>query len=313
MDYLSYPMEFIHKVEYQFNERTTIPWMHAHWQWSIYISLLYLALVLGGRRYMRDRPPYDLRAALCMWSTALSAFSFYAVLRIYPPSFNMVYVGGWRHAVCDSRSYVGSVGTGVWAFLFPFSKLPELFDTLFIVLRKSKLNFLHVYHHITVFVYCWYSYAYPIGPGIWFGIVNYTVHSIMYAYYALTATGRRLPRWVSTCITLIQLSQMFVGIWLNYVSITSLLNGNACNTNWFAIGLSIFFYTSYAILFANFFYWSYCAKGKGGAESEKGEKVKGGSSRVPVEGARPVVNGVQANGSTSGLKKGGVANGSVKH
>ena len=46
-----------------------------------------------------------------------------------------------------------------------FSKLPELGDTIFIVLRKQRLIFLHWYHHITVFVYCWYSYGHPVATG----------------------------------------------------------------------------------------------------------------------------------------------------
>ncbi len=53
------------------------------------------------------------------------------------------------HGICDSRSYIGSYGGGIWAFLFPLSKLPELVDTAFIVLRKQKMVFLHWYHHIT--------------------------------------------------------------------------------------------------------------------------------------------------------------------
>ena len=48
------------------------------------------------------------------------------------------------------------------------SKLPELGDTLFIVLRKQQLIFLHWYHHITVFIYVWYSYAGHTAPGRWF-------------------------------------------------------------------------------------------------------------------------------------------------
>eukprot|EP00122_Pirum_gemmata_P011475 Pgem_evm2s10633 len=49
--------------------------------------------------------------------------------------------------------------SGMWTTLFIFSKIPELFDTMFIVLRKRPLIFLHWYHHITVLAYCWHAYA----------------------------------------------------------------------------------------------------------------------------------------------------------
>ena len=292
MDYLTDPLTLINKIETQFDEKKAIPWMNAHWHWSFYFSALYLLLIYLGQRYMKDRKPYNLRRELCMWSTALAVFSFYAMLRIFPHGRFMVVSNGWQHGFCDSYSYVGSHGSGLWAFLFPLSKLPELFDTLFIVLRKQQLSFLHCYHHVTVFIYCWFSYAYPISTGIWFGMVNYSVHAIMYAYYAVKASGRSPPRWVAKIITTIQLSQMFVGIFINYVGITSLLSDTTCGTNWFAIGISIFFYASYAVLFGNFFYWAYI--------SRRPRKPRESKS-VKFDDITPTANGV-ANG---GIPNGG--------
>ena len=258
-----YPQVFfrtLHNVELRFDERRAIPWMNSHWHWSFYYSALYLTLIYAGQKYMKNKQPYNLRRALCCWSAGLSLFSFMAMYRIYPLAYSMVHVGGLQHAVCDTDSYIGSRGGGLWAFLFPLSKLPELVDTMFIVLRKQKMVFLHWYHHVTVFIYCWYSYAWPISTGIWFGIVNYSVHALMYAYYAVKASGRSPPRWIAKTITTIQLSQMFVGILLNYLATKALLENKTCKMTPFKIGISIFFYASYAILFGNFFYWSYIHK-----------------------------------------------------
>lgn len=303
MEYLTQPFRFIDKLESQFDEKKAIPWMASVWHWSFYFSALYLALIYLGQRYMKNKDPYNLRRALCMWSALLGLFSLFAVFRIIPHAWRMVYLSGWRHAVCDERSFIGSTGAGLWAFLFPLSKLPELVDTAFIVLRKQKLSFLHYYHHVTVFIYCWYSYAYPVGPGIWFGIVNYCVHAIMYCYYAVKASGRNPPRWVAKSITTIQLSQMFVGILLNYLSIESLMNNKTCKTNWFAIAISIFFYASYAVLFANFFYWAYIHKKP---RSQNQTDVKHiGNGVTPVKSV--------ANGAANGTIPMSVANGTMQN
>ena len=55
------------------------------------------------------------------------------------------------------------------------------------MLRKQKLIFLHWYHHITVLIYCWYSFSQYTAPARWFVVMNFVVHSIMYTYYAFRA------------------------------------------------------------------------------------------------------------------------------
>jgi hypothetical protein len=44
-----------------------------------------------------------------------------------------------------------------WLFFFNVSKLFEFVDTVFIVLRKRPLMFLHYYHHIVTLGFCWVS------------------------------------------------------------------------------------------------------------------------------------------------------------
>ena len=52
--------------------------------------------------------------------------------------------------------------------LFIYSKVPELVDTAFVVLRKKPLIFLHWYHHVTVLLYCWHSYYTLSSAGLYF-------------------------------------------------------------------------------------------------------------------------------------------------
>lgn len=56
--------------------------------------------------------------------------------------------------VCNSFIIQNKV-SGFWTTMFVLSKVPELGDTIFIVLRKQPLIFLHWYHHATVLVYSW--------------------------------------------------------------------------------------------------------------------------------------------------------------
>jgi hypothetical protein len=67
----------------------------------------------------------------------------------------------------------------LWVQLFILSKIPELIDTVFIVQRKRPLIFLHWYHHVTVLLYCWHSYATEASQALYFVAMNYSVHAVM--------------------------------------------------------------------------------------------------------------------------------------
>lgn len=268
MDVLLKPIKFLDDFEGRFDEKQTLPYMRWFWPSCFLFSAVYVVIIFGGTYLMRKRERWDLQRALCMWNTGLSAFSFIALLRVCGWEYNRYRQGGLTFLNCDMTYLSGSGGNGLWAFMFMFSKLPELGDTIFIVLRKGHISFLHWYHHISVMCFTWWSYAYPIGPGVMFGTVNYFVHAIMYAYYAYRASGRNLPRWVARCITTLQLSQMFLGIYWNYLGVRELVRGNMCAMDYLNVKVAIAMYASYAILFSNFYYWTYIRKKPKGARIE---------------------------------------------
>lgn len=167
--------------------------------------------------------------------------------------------------------------SGFWTWMFVLSKLPELGDTIFIVLRKQPLIFLHWYHHITVLLYSWYSYTEYTASARWFIVMNYCVHSIMYSYYALRSMRYSPPKQIAMLITSCQLSQMIVGCVVNYFAHQYITEKQECHISQTNIKLSMAMYFSYFVLFARFFqksYFSKTPKSKDGGGHHNEYKIK---------------------------------------
>lgn len=175
---------------------------------------LYILFLVIGRSYMKDRKPFQLTTAFAYWNLFLSIFSFYGVTRTVPHLLYRLATESLEDSVCKSAhvGYGGGV-TGLAVQIFILSKIPELLDTVFLILLKKEVIFLHWYHHITVLLYCWNSYVTESAAGLWFVAMNYSVHSVMYLYFYLQTTNQT-PKWMKKnafFITFMQIMQMFVG------------------------------------------------------------------------------------------------------
>ena len=53
-----------------------------------------------------------------------------------------------------------------------------------------------------------YSYAELAATCRWFVVMNYSVHALMYSYYAVRASRVKVPKPLAMVITLLQLLQM---------------------------------------------------------------------------------------------------------
>ena len=189
---------------------------------------------------------------MAAWNLFLAIFSFIGMTRVVPHLLYSIYRNGYYHTICgETLPHYGHGAVSFWCTLFVLSKIPELLDTLFIVLRKKPLMFLHWYHHITVMLYSWHGIGNLSPGGIYFIGMNYTVHAIMYFYYFLTACGIR-PKWAK-CVTIIQLSQMVVGVMVCASSIYYRYYAVPCATTDEALRWGIVMYSSYFALFLKFF------------------------------------------------------------
>lgn len=127
---------------------------------------------------------------------------------------------------------------------------------MFLFLFKKELIFLHWYHHVTVLIYCWFSYQDFASTGRWFMNMNFLVHSIMYSYFALKSMRIRVPLIVSKLITFMQILQMIIGIYINWVAYTVKLESECPISNENLL-FSLLMYLSYFGLFFQFFFNAY--------------------------------------------------------
>jgi len=221
--------------------------------------VLYLLFCHFGVRYMENLKPFGLNKALAVWNLFLSIFSTYGAIRTVPHMIYRIATKSFESTVCESpHTAFGAGASGLAVQLFILSKIPELVDTVFIVLRKKPLIFLHWYHHVTVLLYCWNAYVTEAGAGLYFVSMNYTVHAVMYFYYFLQAI-KYIPKWFpSWIITIMQISQMVVGTFIVVMSIYYYNYGGAiypptkCNNNMSNLIAGGVIYSSYLYLFVEF-------------------------------------------------------------
>lgn len=190
---------------------------------TVLVSLAYIYFVkVAGPRFMEHREPFKLRGAMIVYNFLAMALN----AKIFYNAATSGWLNGhysWRCAEIDRDVNEMTSSMVVAAWLFYFSKIVELADTVFFVLRKkwSQITLLHVVHHSLLPVSCWFAVKYvPVGHASFMGFTNSFVHILMYSYYALAACGPRVARylWWKRYLTRIQMTQ-FVAMFVHSVQV----------------------------------------------------------------------------------------------
>eukprot|EP00003_Mantamonas_plastica_P014237 TRINITY_DN246_c0_g1_i1.p1 TRINITY_DN246_c0_g1~~TRINITY_DN246_c0_g1_i1.p1 ORF type:complete len:360 (+),score=137.08 TRINITY_DN246_c0_g1_i1:392-1471(+) len=237
-------------------------------QWFILAALTYIPLVFSLHLLMKKRTEFQLKTPLIVWNFLLAAFSILGAVHTIPYLYTKVMTSSFQDSICDNSCFTNP--NAYWIFWFNMSKVPEFVDTVFLVLRKRPVIFLHWFHHIVTMLYCWF--ANNISPffscnGWWFASMNLLVHSIMYTYYFLAATGNR-PSW-GVHLTTLQILQMVVGIVVSYLS----TNCEGWEGNMPGLIFVSTMYACYLFLFGKLFFDKYLAA-KQAAKDKKAKKEK---------------------------------------
>ncbi|XP_009080991.1 PREDICTED: elongation of very long chain fatty acids protein 6-like, partial [Acanthisitta chloris] len=196
-----------YEFEKNFDQAAARKWMMENWHIALIFGVTYFILIFGIQNFMKEREAFHLRAPLALWSFSLSIFSAIGAYRVWKLMAFLLLTKGFKQSVCSQSPHIHPVSK-LWIYLFVLSKLLELGDTVFIVLRKKKLIFLHWYHHLITLIVCWYSYKDMVASFGWVSALNFSVHAIMYFYYAVTAIGIQIPISIRKIVTITQMVQM---------------------------------------------------------------------------------------------------------
>lgn len=257
MDNATFLSLFRHLREEQYDDAIRMKWFQKYSWVSALICCVYVYLVYRGRRWMESKPKLSLRIPLTLWSLSLALFSARGAYVMSTYVFTSLYRNGLQGTLCSDNFYDGI--SGYWVCVFSLSKAAELLDTCFIILRKQKLAFLHWYHHALTLFYASYGYRNRNNsPGQFNVMLNFMVHTVMYSYYAVRATGMvNVPKRVNVFITSLQILQMASALLLLLLAISYVDDGIPCALDRDIYYLTLVMYISYLLLFLHFFYRSY--------------------------------------------------------
>ncbi|CAO1605887.1 Fatty acyl-CoA elongase/Polyunsaturated fatty acid specific elongation enzyme [Xanthoria calcicola] len=280
--------------------------------------ITYYFVVLGGRELMKNRDPVKLNALFMVHNLYLTVASAIMLVLFIEQLVPTVWRRGVFFAICDHR--------GGWTrelvvlyYMNYLTKYIELVDTVFLVLKKKPLTFLHTYHHGATALLC-YTQLIGLTAVSWVPItLNLLVHVVMYWYYFQSARGVRI--WWKEWITRLQIVQFVIDLGFvyyasyNYFSSTYFPNlpiQGKCAGEEFAAFAGIGILSSYLLLFISFYLATYkksvAAKGRRRSISQMGNKAARDMSKLEV----PTVEEVIHVGSPAQEKENGSANGSIK-
>ncbi|XP_013858358.1 ELOVL fatty acid elongase 8b isoform X2 [Austrofundulus limnaeus] len=251
----------VHQWIVENGDKRTDPWLLVYSPVPVaLIFLVYLGGIWAGPRLMKHREPVDLKLVLIWYNFSMVLLSAYMFHEFLVTSWLSDYSLLCQPVDYSSRPLAMRMARVCWWFFF--SKVIELSDTLFFILRKknNQLTFLHVYHHGTMIFNWWAGVKYVAGGQSFFiGLVNTFVHIVMYSYYGLAAFGPHMQKylWWKRYLTSLQLLQFFLFLLhTGYNLFTDCNFPDSMNAVVFAYCVTLI------VLFTNFYFQSYLNRKK---------------------------------------------------
>lgn len=247
-------------------------------RYEVVIAIVtYLAVIFGGKLLMKNFPVIKLQFIFQLHNLLLTLSSLALLILFVEQLIPIVVREGIFHSVCHQDAWTQRLE--LLYYLNYLVKYWELADTVFLVLKKKNLEFLHVYHHSMTMALC-FSQLEGKTSVSWVPIsLNLLVHVFMYYYYFRTAGGAKI--WWKQYITTLQITQFVIDLFFvyfcSYTYFTAtywdwMPNYGSCAGSESAAIFGCWILSSYLLLFIGFYKKTY--NNKKGVTVTKGAKVE---------------------------------------
>ncbi|WVQ85742.1 hypothetical protein IAT38_007909 [Cryptococcus sp. DSM 104549] len=180
----------------------------------------YLLVIFGGREIMKSRQPFKLTIPFQIHNVYLTLGSGLLLALMLEEIVPLYLKHGFFWSICNTSAFTPRLIT--YYMINYYIKYVELIDTVFLVLKKKPLAFLHVFHHAATAILC-YTQLNGETSVQWVVItLNLTVHVIMYYYYYATAGGAKI--WWKKYLTTLQITQFIIDLFIVFFASTFLFS-----------------------------------------------------------------------------------------
>ncbi|KAI8074784.1 GNS1/SUR4 family-domain-containing protein [Gongronella butleri] len=240
--------------------------------------ITYFVVIFGGRFLMQSVPAQRLQIPFQLHNLLLTLVSGALLVLMVEQIFPIIYNHGILYAICNTKAWTQPLE--LLYYLNYLVKYWELIDTVFLVLKKKKLEFLHYYHHSLTMVLCYTQLCGQTSVS-WVPItLNLTVHVLMYYYYFRTASGAKI--WWKRYLTTMQIVQFIIDLFVIYFCTYTyfaytyykfLPNMGSCAGTEKSALFGCALLSSYLLLFINFYRLTYNKKKAAAASKKNGTPV----------------------------------------
>ncbi|KAI8388372.1 fatty acid elongase [Radiomyces spectabilis] len=227
--------------------------------------ITYFVVIFGGQYMLRQFKPIACQSLFRLHNLLLTIVSGALLVLLLEQLIPQLARHGLYYTICSAHAYTPQLE--LIYYLNYLVKYWELLDTVFLVVKKKKLEFLHYFHHSMTMALCYTQLAGRTTVS-WVPIVlNLTVHVLMYYYYYRTASGAKI--WWKRYLTTMQIIQFVIDLiviytvsysYYAYTYATHLPNFGTCAGEESAAAFGSAILTSYLFLFINFYRVTYSKK-----------------------------------------------------